>query len=184
MKRRVKDLLLLEGVISNIRFSEKKERVTIRFEDEGGMVAEFRNGKKARADHVRKLMLKAGERVIVVGARSDSNPLYCFGYDIQRDGSVLSGNYTIIHGTASHVLRMKKNGMFYLDDGGKTRALIKTEPGMLQNVNEGSEVTCLCYRKTCKGCNKPCKDWSAKKCGYCRQRTSERRYTALQVERS
>ena len=168
------------GVIQQINFSAQGEKAVVCFEN--GYEVEFRNAKKNRADHVRKLQLKPGEEVIVIGAHSDKNPLYVFGFDIQRCGKLQNESYSIIRGQISQLVKMKSTSMIYIGEK-KKQSIIKADSYMTENIHEGDEVTCICLNHLYQECINPCDEWNINKCKCCQKRQSDKRYTALDLER-
>lgn len=181
MKCSINGLLLFEGAVRRVTFSEIKARAFVELEGDSRLVAEFRNGKKPRADHVRKLKLEKGERVVVIGTRSGSSQAYLFGYDIQREGKVSSGDYLMMKGVVRKLIRFKDSGIICMESDRKKK-MVKASSELLRGVREGQEVSCLCYQNTCRECTGLCDEWNPKKCSACDRRMAEKRITALSLE--
>lgn len=180
MKLDVNGVLLVEGVIKKVTFKSSNEKAVVYFED--GLEIEFRNAKKNRADHVRKLQLHVGERVIAIGAHSVKNPLYVFGFDIQRDGKLQNDNYTIIKGQVKQLVKLKSACMLYMGEN-KKQSIIKAEPSMAKDIKAGDDVTCICFQQLYQECTQVCNEWSISKCKCCQNKQTDKRLTALDLER-
>ncbi len=180
MKRKINGVLLMEGVIKKVNFLSKNEKAVVTFED--GTEVEFRNAKKNRADHVRKLQLASGEHVIAIGAHSDKNPLYVFGYDIQRKGKLSNEGYSVMLGRVKNLVKMKSACMLYMEEN-KKQAIIKTDPNMSRCIEVGDEIACICFQNLYQECASPCENWDISKCECCQKKKSDMRFTALDIER-
>lgn len=165
--------------------SQTRDSALVKFDSgESGIEASFRNNKEARADRVRKLALRKGERVIMVGALNRGSQFSAFGFDIKRRGKVFSGSYSLIRGNVRKIVKLKSAATLYLDTGGKTPSLVQASPCMIKEVNEGDMVSCLCTQSKSCGCVSPCGDWTFGKCQACgNYQVLQRRYTALQIEK-
>ena len=72
MLERINDVILMDGVIKKVSYSKNRDLFRVEFSDTK-VVFEFRNGKRNRADLVKKMKLNAGEKVICIGAQSESS---------------------------------------------------------------------------------------------------------------
>ena len=92
----------MDDIIKKVKYSHTKDVVLVELK-KSNFTVEFRNGKKNRAEIVKKMKLSKGEPVIIVGAKSDVSDLYVFGWDIKREGFINTGAYSIVRGTLEKI---------------------------------------------------------------------------------
>ena len=97
MKIDAGDSIIVNGFIRDISFTPTNDNVSISFTD-SDIVFEFRNGKRKRADMIRKMRLHKGEKIMAIGAKSKASPLCVFGWDVKRKGIVKNKNYLMVQG--------------------------------------------------------------------------------------
>lgn len=177
MRVDVNGIIMLEGYIEKVSFSEKKGKAFVEFSD--GTLFEFRNGNSNRSDHVKKLRLQKGDKVIAIGAVNENSSLYVFGFDIQRSGCISKDCYFIFSGTVEKIVSMKEYSIFYINYGISNIAVVKAlNSSEFLHISNGMEITCMCISNTVK-------DFSIvyeneKRNGF---RKKSRRFIALEVER-
>jgi hypothetical protein len=169
----------MDGIIKKIFYSKTMDLVKIEFLN-SEMIFEFRNGKKNRADMVKKMKLQVGEHVIVVGAKSDASRLYVFGWDIKREGYINVGNCAFVKGTVEKIMDSGTKRMVFVKNGEKLMPVyINAREPVLHT---GSWVSVICYAHPFNTCQKPCVKWYTGKCDYCKKSLYEKRYIAMELE--
>ena len=154
----------MEGVIEKVAFNDTKGKAVITFSNSKTTV-EFRNGKKKRADSIKKMNLKTGEHVIVIGAKSEGSCLYLYGWEIKRFGFLCQGQYFLMRG---RLIKQEKSPLgemvlHLLCD--KKKFILKSNNISLLKMN--SELTVMCYsiREMECGC---CDKWKFNRCNSCK----------------
>lgn len=182
LSAKIGDMILTGGMISQIKYNGDKVYVCFHGATED-MTYEFRNGKRPRADHVRKLNLKEGENVLASGGRSKLSSAYAYGWDISRDGTVGNKEYGLIYGHVRKIMRPHKPNspaVFVIDPQGIE---IKIPSRLSQGIREADDIICLCYAYTKSECLSPCKKGITNKCAFCRKKTAKKRYIGLAIEK-
>lgn len=169
----------MDGIIKKISCSKTMDVFKIEFTN-SDMIFEFRNGKKNRADMVKKMKLQTGEHVIVIGAKSDASHLYVFGWDIKREGYISAGNCIFVKGTVEKLLNSGAKQMAYIKNGEKLMPVYINANRIA--FHEGCNVAAICYASTYAVCQRTCPNWYTRKCGYCKRAVSEKRYMVMQLE--
>lgn len=174
------DAVLVGGIIHKIRFSKEKDRVYLDMR-ESKLTLEFRNGKKNRADLIRKMRYQEGETIISVAGISKASQIYAFGWEIQREGMLSSGYYCLIKGTINRIF-YSDHSVILLKVNEKMTIYITTDLD-LSEYSAGNEILCLCYKGEEKECLNHCSERTLKKCSICSKKKSEKKYYAIQAER-
>lgn len=169
----------MDGVIKKISYSKTMDVAKIEFYD-SEMIFEFRNGKKNRADMVKKMKLQAGDHAIVIGAKSDVSHLYVFGWDIKRNGYINMGNCIFVSGTVEKVSDAGVKKMVYIKNGEKLMPVYMNDNKPI--LRTGCLVSAICYAHPSSTCQKPCLDWHVGKCSFCKKDLSAKRYIAMEIE--
>lgn len=169
----------MDGVIKKISCSKTMDVFKIEFIN-SDMIFEFRNGKKNRADMVKKMKLQTGEHVIVVGAKSDASRLYVFGWDIKREGYINAGNCIFVKGTVEKLLDSGVKQMAYIKNGEKLMPVYVNADRF--SLHTGKNVSAICYAHPYSTCQCTCPKWYTGKCEYCKKGETEKRYIAMQLE--
>lgn len=179
------EALMIDGEISEIVFAPEKNRVSVKFGDEGNFVFDFSNTKKPRADHVKKLRLKAGDHVIAIGSKYGTSTSRGYGFEIMRSGKVSEGNYAIIRGEVEKAVKAFRKTVLYLrTEGTKTPFAVSCDAEAAKEVLVGATVSCLCSVKEIESCQQSsCTDMSAAKCGSCSKRKPQKRYEAFRIDK-
>ena len=178
MLRKINDTVLMDGIIKKIIYSRTKDFIRIEFKN-SAMLFEFRNGKKNRADTVKKMKLESGEHVICIGAISDVNKNHVFGWDIKREGFINSGDVSFVKGHIDHVMKIGNKNMVYLKNGEKTMPLLINNSKF--DLHDGKNMTAICGSHLYNICNNTCKEWNGNKCECCRKKKTEKRYIAVEI---
>lgn len=145
MKNIINGTVIICGNIKKPIFSDTKEKAFVKFDD--GTIIEFRNGKKARADHIKKLQLSEGEYVIAIGAVSTNSSLYIFGYDLKRYGILFSDDYYFLAGKVRKSNSFPDYSIIQLNYGEKYDAYIKTASS-ISDIKTGDFISCMCLSIT------------------------------------
>lgn len=169
----------MDGIIKKISCSKTMDVFKIEFIN-SDMIFEFRNGKKNRADMVKKMKLQAGEHVIVIGAKSDASRLYVFGWDIKREGYINSGSCVFVKGTVEKLLDSGAKQMAYIKNGEKLMPVYVNADKF--SLHTGKCVSAICYAHPYSTCQNTCPKWHTGKCEYCKKNIEEKRYIAMQLE--
>lgn len=181
MRREEHSLLLMDGSIKRIRYEKESAFLDFKHPQEGDMTVEFRNAKKNRADHVRKLRLNATEKVILVGSKSSSTPCYLFGYDVERRGWLSTGNYSLLKGPVQSLMKIGCSIVAGIAVEGSKNTSIKIPDSILKkDIQMEDEITCICLRTSEEFCKKPCKEWGISKCSSCKKKQQVPHYLALE----
>ena len=179
----VNGVVLMDGTVTSVQFSERKDRVQVEFKDEGNFVFEFSNKKKPRADQVKKMRLRPGEHVIAVGATSGASNAFGYGFDIMRTGKVAEGGYAVLRGTAEKIVKTSvKSLLTVTTEDGKEFAITAPTP-MVNNLNPGVLISCLCTISETFSCSGSCKNAGAGKCGSCTKQKKKKKYSAIRINR-
>lgn len=176
------DAILLGGIIQNVRFSKEKDRAYVEMQGKK-MTLEFRNAKKNRADLIRRMRFQEGEPVIAIGAESHSSEIYSFGWEMQREGALSYGYYSLLKGTVNQVFLARSSVLILKVGETKTYTITVSGPD-ISHISRGDEITCLCYRKENRDCMKQCPDRTMKKCSNCTEKKREQNLYMLKVERN
>lgn len=184
MIARVKEAALVTGTVADVRFSPSKNVAYVDFDlGRDTFTFEFKNGKKPRADHVRRLRLKKGDEAVAIGAVSEGSALYGFGYDVSTSGRVEKDSYAILSGTVEKVVRGRNSGVVCLkDDEGKTRQL-KCRAEDAAETEAGDKATALCQSWSAFECEKRCGEASVARCAECERKKKTKRYDAIKLSR-
>lgn len=142
MRYEINGVLLYEGILKKISFSEIEGKAYLEFSD--GIIFEFRNGKSNRSDHVKKLRLQSGEHLIAIGAISKSSDLYIFGYDVQRKGYLKKENYYLFHGTVEKYMCIGNTHIIYLNNGTNVDIVKILNRSGIRHIESGEQITCIC----------------------------------------
>lgn len=181
VKMEIGDMILVGGIISQIR--KEEERIYVSFHEETeDMVFEFRNGKKPRADHVKKLKLEQGERVIASGGKCKFSSAYVYGWDISREGKIGNKDYSLIRGCVRKI-KMNKPGrsaVFVIDPQGLE---IKVPSRLCDEIEVMDNISCLAYTYVRTECTSPCKNGITPKCIFCCKKAAKKRYIGIAVEK-
>ena len=183
MRAAVNEALMIDGRIAEVVFTPEKNRVSVKFEDEGNFVFDFSNAKKPRADHVRKLRLKAGDHVIAIGTKYGTSTSRGYGFEIMRSGKVSEGNYAIIRGEVERAVKASRKTVLYLRaDGIKTTFAVTCDAESVKDIHAGETVSCLCSVKEIESCQQSeCRNMSVARCGSCSKRKPQKRYEAFRI---
>lgn len=178
IKATVGDALIVGGRITSIKTIDAgKILITIDHDKK----VEFRNnGKKNRADIVKRLDLKKDDRILVSAGKSKADPSYLYGWDIFLQGSVSVKNASLLTGCISRIIHGVKDDVLIMESDGRENAIKihKTK----KTLKEGDETTvlCFCYRK--KNCAKTCKGGDLFQCILCSKQNMAKRYVGIVSE--
>lgn len=177
MLERINDVILMDGVIKKVSYSKNRDLFRVEFSDTK-VVFEFRNGKRNRADLVKKMKLNTGEKVICIGAQSEFSQFYAFGWDIKREGYFSQNGYSVVRGRIENSIKRGKKQMLYVKNGDKLMSL-KVDSDVC--FEKGKDVSAICYSSPYSICNHPCRKWKTEACECCTKAEGEKRYTAMAV---
>lgn len=159
----------MEGIVKKVVFNHTKGKAIVSFSN-SKTVFDFRNGKKKRADSIKKMNLRTGEHVIVIGAKSEGSSLYVYGWEIKRFGYLCQGKYSLLRG---RLIKQEKSTLgeqiLHLLCDKKTFVVKSTITSQLKN---NCELTALCYSIKdidCKACN----NWKFDTCNLCRKNNND-----------
>lgn len=134
MKIDAGDSIIVNGFIRDISFTPTNDNVSISFTD-SDIVFEFRNGKRKRADMIRKMRLHKGEKIMAIGAKSKASPLCVFGWDVKRKGIVKNKNYLMVQGKV-----IQNDGFTVQIDNGKKSIRIECP---MPIANKSATLSCI-----------------------------------------
>lgn len=183
MRARMNEAVMIGATVADVRFSPEKGKAFVEFADEGNFVFEFRNTPKngPKADHIRKLRLKKGDKVVAIGAHGGSGT-YGFGYDLKRSGRVGEGEYSLLRGMVERIVKAGSKTVVVLrsDDG---KSFMASAPkAIVARISEGNVVTFKCATEDKVECETPCAKFSKSRCATCRKNRPQKRYEVLEVE--
>ena len=178
MIRRINNIILMDDIIKKVKYSHTKDVVLVELK-KSNFTVEFRNGKKNRAEIVKKMKLNKGEPVIIVGAKSDVSDLYVFGWDIKREGFINTGAYSIVRGTLEKIAGISQNKVLYVKNGDKLLTVFLGNKKC--NFKSGDQISVACLSYNYDSCHCRCNEWNKEKCENCRKKNDEKRYIVLDI---
>lgn len=180
IRRAFGGILLMEDVVKSVE-QQDRDRVCLAFEGTTTILDVRNNEKKSRADLLRKMKLRAGERVLVIGAKDRISPIICRGFDVVRSGFVKTKGAALYKGTVERA----GGGFFYLRYAdNKKSILVKLPSAAGMKAFPGDEVACIVSVTSERQCPGKCvyDTWSLTKCRACTAGKTVRSYTALDME--
>lgn len=168
---------MIDGTVKKIRYDSVKGKYMVEF-DRPEVTFEFRNGKKNRADTIRKMKLREGEHVIAIGARKDGLPLYAYGWELKRNGSINAGGMYMVRGDVLSSVTTPSCSLISLKTEDKVTT-VKAGHG----ADVGSCISILCTSALAYECPTPCSGWGTDRCKECKKMKKERRFTAFRSEK-
>lgn len=180
MKARKNMAVLVGGTVADVRFSPEKGKAYVEFENEGNFVFEFGNNRRPLADHIRKMRLQKGEKVVAIG-RFGGSEVYGFGFDVKRSGEVGEGEYSLLRGTVDRIVKAGSRTVVVLrSDDGKTFTT-SAPKNVVSNLSEGNVTTFKCVTKKMTECETLCSNFSRAKCSACKKNRPQKRYEVIEV---